>query len=422
MMSKGDSWRALKHRNYRVLYPASLLSNIGTWAQRIAQDWLVMELTDNNSVILGLVTALQFLPSLLLSLWGGLLADRFDKRKLLFITNLGGGLGSAILGILVITNFVQIWHVFLLAFVVGVFSAVDAPIRISFNTELVGKNDLPNAVSLNSANFNLGRLIGPAASGFLISIFGTGPSFLVNSLTYVAIIFALTRLRTNELHKVAKPNRSASLGEAFGYVLKHLNIAIVMLTVFFATTFGLNYQIFMAVMATTVFDKGPTEFGALGTFLAIGSFSGALLAARLEHLRRPSVIALGAVGFGLSLTTIAFAPSYEMFALSLPLGGCIALLTLVSANSYVQTSTSQELRGRVMGIYLLIFMGGTPLGSPMIGWLAELIGIRNTIFACGVVVALGALLCIWLLRGGRSDAAASTEPPTDTSAINVVGR
>ena len=421
-MSKGDSWRAFKHRNYRVLYPASLLSNIGTWAQRIAQDWLVMELTDNNSTILGLVTALQFLPSLLLSLWGGLLADRFDKRKLLFITNLGGGLGSAIMGILVITGIVQIWHVFLLAFVVGVFSAVDAPIRISFNTELVGKDDLPNAVSLNSANFNLGRLIGPAASGFLIAIFGTGPSFLVNSFSYLAIMFALSRLRTGELHKVAKPNRAASLSEAFRYVFANRNIAIVMLTVFFATTFGLNYQIFMAVMATTVFEKGPTEFGALGTFLAIGSFSGALLAARLEHLRRPSVIALGAVGFGLSLTTIAFAPSYEMFALSLPLGGCIALLTLVSANSYVQTSTRQELRGRVMGIYLLIFMGGTPLGSPLIGWLAQVIGIRNTIFACGLVVAGGALLCIWLLRGGISDAEGKAEPTTDTSAINVVGR
>jgi MFS family permease len=183
MMSKGDSWRALKHYNYRLLYPASLLSNIGTWAQRIAQDWLVMELTDNNPVILGLVTALQFLPSLLLSLWGGLLADRFDKRKLLFLTNLGGGLGSALMGILVITGLVQIWHVYLLAFVVGVFSAVDAPIRISFNSELVGKDDLPNAVSLNSANFNLGRLIGPAASGLLIAAFGTGPSFLINSLT-----------------------------------------------------------------------------------------------------------------------------------------------------------------------------------------------------------------------------------------------
>ncbi len=295
-MSKGDSWRALKHYNYRILYPASLLSNIGTWAQRIAQDWLVMELTNNNAVVLGLVTALQFLPSLLLSLWGGLLADRFDKRKLLFLTNLGGGLGSALLGILVITGVVQIWHVYVLAFAVGVFSAVDAPIRISFNSELVGKADLPNAVSLNSANFNLGRLVGPAASGFMIAAFDTGPSFLLNSLTYVAIMISLSRMRLGELIQSHKPNRAASLGEAFRYVLRKRNIAIVMLTVFFATTFGLNYQIFMAVMATTEFNKGPSEFGALGSVLAIGSFTGAVLAARLEHLRRPSVIALGAVG------------------------------------------------------------------------------------------------------------------------------
>jgi MFS family permease len=421
-MSKGDSWRALKQHNYRLLYPASLLSNIGTWAQRIAQDWLVMELTDNSPVILGLVTALQFLPSLLLSLWGGLLADRFEKRKLLFLTNLGGGLGSALMGILVITGLVQIWHVYVLAFVVGVFSAIDAPIRISFNSELVGKDDLPNAVSLNSANFNLGRLIGPASSGLLIAAFGTGPSFLINSLTYLAMIVALWRIRVIELHRNVKPNRSASLREAFKYVLGKRNIAIVMLTVFFATTFGLNYQIFMAVMATTVFDKGPREFGVLGSVLAIGSFTGAVLAARLEHLRRPSVIALGAVGFGLSLTSIAFAPSFEMFALGLPLGGCIALLTLVSANSYVQTSTDPALRGRVMGIYLLIFMGGTPIGSPLIGWVADQIGIRNAIFACGLIVALGALFCIWLLRGGRSDAQGTAEPPTDTSAVNVVGR
>ena len=421
-MSKGNSWRALRHYNYRILYPASLLSNIGTWAQRIAQDWLVMELTNNNAIALGAVTALQFLPSLLLSLWGGLLADQFDKRKLLFITNLGGGLGSALLGILVIVGAVQMWHVYTLAFVVGVFSAIDAPIRISFNSELVGKDDLPNAVSLNSANFNLGRLIGPASSGFLIAAFGTGPSFLINSLTYVAIMIALGRMRLNELHIKAKPNRDAGLREAFRYVKSKRNIWIVMMTVFFATTFGLNYQIFMAVMSTTVFDKGPTEFGALGTFLAVGSFSGALLAARLEHMRRPSVIALGAVGFGLSITSIAFAPTYELFALGLPLGGCVALLTLVSANSYVQTSTSPDLRGRVMGIYLLIFMGGTPIGSPLIGFVADAIGIRETIFACGIVVVLGGLLSIWLLRGGRSDSQGNTEPPTDTRAIDVVGR
>lgn len=420
MVSKGNSWRALRHYNYRILFPAALLSNTGTWAQRVAQDWLVLELTDNDAVSLGLVTALQFLPTLMLSLWGGLLADRFDKRKLLFITNLGSGLASALLGVLVITGVVQLWHVATLAFLVGVFSAIDAPIRISFNTELVGKTDLPNAVSLNSANFNLARLIGPVASGLMIAAFGTGPSFLANGLTYLAILIALSRMRVSELHIKKAAKGSTKLAEAFKYVGSKRNIWIVMLVVFFAATFGMNFQIFMALTATTVFHKGPSEFGALGSVLAIGSFSGALLAARLEHLRRPSVIALGAVGFGLSLTSIAFAPSYEMFALGLPLAGCIALLTLISANSYVQTSTSQELRGRVMGIYLLVFMGGTPLGSPLIGWIADIVGIRYTIFTCGLIVALGALFSIWMLRGGRGDAQGSSEPSTDTSSITVV--
>lgn len=421
-MSKGNSWRALKHYNYRILFPAALLSNIGTWAQRVAQDWLVLEITNNDAISLGLVTALQFLPTLLLSLWGGLLADRFDKRKLLFITNLGSGLSSALLGVLVITGVVQLWHVATLAFIVGMFSAIDAPIRISFNTELVGKDDLPNAVSLNSANFNLARLIGPAASGLSIAAFGTGPSFLANGLTYVAILLALGRMRVSELHIKKAQKGATKLAEAFRYVRSKRNIWIVMFVVFFAATFGMNFQIFMALTATTVFDKGPSEFGVLGSVLAIGSFTGALLAARLEHMRRPSVIALGAVGFGLSLTSIAFAPTYEMFALGLPLAGCVALITLISANSYVQTSTSHELRGRVMGIYLLVFMGGTPLGSPLIGFIADQIGIRYTIFACGSIVSLGALFAIWMLRGGRGDAQGSAEPSTDTSAINVVAR
>ena len=422
MAKQSDYWRALRHYNYRILFPASMLSNIGTWVQRIAQDWLVMQLTDNNSFVLGTVTALQFLPTLFLSVWGGRLADRFDKRVLLVFTNAASGLGSTILGVLVLANVVQIWHVYVLAFLVGIFSAVDAPIRQAFSSELVGREDLPNAVSLNSANFNFGRLVGPAVSGLMIAAFGTGPSFLLNAITYVAILIALARMRVSELKVTVAPNRGAKLRDAVKYVRKNRNIWIVMMTVFFAATFGMNYQIFMAVMATTVFHKGPGEFGGLGSVLAIGSFSGALLAARLEHLRRPSVIALGAIGFGLSLMSIAYAPSYFTFALGLPFSGCIALITLISANSYVQTTTKPEMRGRVMGIYLMVFMGGTPLGSPLIGWVSSVIGIRDTIFACGIIVALAAMVSVWLLRGGKSDTEGKNEPTTDTSSITIVGR
>jgi len=395
-VNREGALRAFNHHNYRILFPASVLSNIGTWAQRIAQDWLVLELT-GSAQLLGLVTALQFLPSLLLSLYGGVLADRLDKRTLLMITNIGAGLGSLTLGLLVVTGVVEIWHVALLAFLVGVFSALDAPVRTSFNSELVGKSDIPSAISLNSANFNAGRLIGPAASGLLIVLFGTGISFIVNSLTYVAVVIALSMMHKEKLFIEAKPDTSAKLKQAIQYVLRQRELKLVMIAVFFATTFGLNFQIFMAVMATKEFGLGPAEFGLLGSILAAGSFTGVLVSARLEHLRVPKFVMAGGIMFGLLLAITAWMPNYGSFAAILPIVGGIALLTLISANSYVQTNSDPALRGRVMGIYLLIFMGGTPIGSPLIGLFAEAVGIRWAIFACGVIVLIASAIIYFLL-------------------------
>jgi MFS family permease len=394
-VNREGALRAFNHRNYRILFPASVLSNIGTWAQRIAQDWLVLELT-GSAQLLGLVTALQFLPSLLLSLYGGVLADRFDKRTLLMLTNIGAGIGSLVMGLLVVTRVVEFWHVALLAFVVGVFSALDAPVRTSFNSELVGKSDIPSAISLNSANFNAGRLIGPAASGLLIVLFGTGVSFIINSLTYVAVVIALSLMHKEKLFIEAKPDTAAKLKQAVQYVLSQRELKLVMIAVFFATTFGLNFQIFMAVMATKEFGLGPAEFGLLGSILAVGSFTGVLVSARLEHLRVPKFVMAGGIMFGMLLTIAAWMPNYGSFAAILPIVGGIALLTLISANSYVQTNSDPKLRGRVMGIYLLIFMGGTPIGSPLIGLFAEAVGIRWAIFACGVIVLIASAI-IYLL-------------------------
>ena len=394
-MSNAGALRAFKHRNYRILFPANVLSNIGMWAQRIAQDWLVLELT-GSAQLLGLITALQFLPSLLLSLYGGVLADRFDKRTLLIITNIGAGLGSLTLGLLVVTGVVEVWHVALLAFIVGVFSALDAPVRTSFNSELVGHKDIPSAISLNSANFNAGRLIGPAASGFLIVLFGTGLSFIINSITYIAVVVSLLLMRKEDLFISVKPDSSAKIMQAVRYVISQREILLVMIAVFFATTFGLNFQIFMAVMATQEFGKGAAEFGILGSVLAIGSFTGVLISARLEHLRVPKFVMLGGVLFGSLLMITAWMPTYGSFAAILPFVGAIALLMLISANSFVQTNCEPSLRGRVMGIYLLIFMGGTPLGSPLIGWFAENVGIREAVFLCGVIVAVSAAI-IWVV-------------------------
>lgn len=393
-----NSLRSFNHRNFRILYPANALSNIGTWTQRVAQDWLVLELTDNDPTTLGVVTALQFLPAMLLSLYGGLLADRFNKRKLLLLTNLGAGFASVILGILVITGSVVLWHVFALALLLGIFTAIDSPIRVSFTSELVGKDDLANAVSLNSANFNAGRLIGPALSGFLIYQFGTGPSFLLNTATYVVMVVTLLVIRDKDLHISSKPNRESKLKEAFEYVLRRPDLLLVMLTVFFTTTFGLNFQIFIALMSTNEFGMGSREFGVLGSVLAVGSLTGALIAARLEKHRNTRNVMLGASLFGALLMASAYLPTFWSYGLFLPILGATVLLTLISANTYVQSNTDNAIRGRVMGIYLLIFMGGTPIGSPLIGISASAIGIRATILICGLIVLAAALILRTVFR------------------------
>jgi MFS family permease len=375
------------------------MSNIGTWSQRVAQDWLVLELTNKDAAMLGLVTAIQFLPAMLLSLYGGLLADRFSKRKLLILTNTGAALTSVILGLLVIAGSVQLWHVFVLALALGVFTAIDSPIRVSFTSELVGKDDLANAVSLNSANFNVGRLVGPALSGYLIFFYGTGPSFLINTATYVFMVTTLLFLRDKDLHITAKPARDNKLSEAFKYVRSRPDLMLVMLTVFFTTTFGLNFQIFIALMATKEFGMQADQFGALGSILAIGSLSGALIAARLEKHRTTKNILFGATLFGVLLMLSAYLPNPLLFAIMLPLMGATALLTLISANTYVQSNTTNALRGRVMGIYLMIFMGGTPIGAPLIGFVAAGVGIRLTIVLCGLVLVAAALIIRRRFRG-----------------------
>lgn len=398
-MAKSSTLRSFKHRNFRILYPANAMSNIGTWSQRVAQDWLVLELTNKDAAMLGLVTAIQFLPAMLLSLYGGLLADRFSKRKLLILTNTGAALTSVILGLLVIAGSVQLWHVFVLALALGVFTAIDSPIRVSFTSELVGKDDLANAVSLNSANFNVGRLVGPALSGYLIFFYGTGPSFLINTATYVFMVTTLLFLRDKDLHITAKPARDNKLSEAFKYVRSRPDLMLVMLTVFFTTTFGLNFQIFIALMATKEFGMKADQFGALGSILAIGSLSGALIAARLEKHRTTKNILFGATLFGVLLMLSAYLPNPLLFAIMLPLMGATALLTLISANTYVQSNTTNALRGRVMGIYLMIFMGGTPIGAPLIGFVAAAVGIRLTIILCGLVLVVAALVIRRRFRG-----------------------
>jgi len=412
-VKEDGNWRSFRHRNYRILFPANTVSNIGSWAQRIAQDWLVLELTNNNGTYLGLVTAVQFAPVLFFSLHGGKLADRFNKRKVLILTNIMGGAASLGLGVLVITDLIALWHVFALAAVLGISTAIDAPVRQAFTTEVVGQSDLPNAVSLNSANFNAGRLVGPAVSGGLIAAFGTGPSFIINGLSYFFVIAALLNLNEKAFFHLDRPKSDGNIREGIAYAKARPDVYVVMLMVFFLATFGLNFQIFNALMATQEFGLGPASFGLMGTFIAIGSLTGAIGSARLERFRNTKFVIKGGILFSISIMVFAVIPSYKLYLVWLPICGFVALTTLVSANSIVQTSTDPAIRGRVMGIYLLIFMGGTPFGSPLIGATADLIGIRPTIAICGGI-SLFASLIIWFKYKNR------VELPADTSVAGVL--
>jgi len=412
-VDKNGNWRSFRHRNFRILYPANALSNIGSWAQRVAQDWLVLELTNNSGAALGAVTAVQFAPVLLFSLHGGALADRVNKRKLLIATNFFAGLSSIVIGLLVITENIQLWHVFLGGAFLGVVTALDAPIRQAFTSELVGHSDVANAVSLNSANFNAGRLVGPAMSGFLIARFSTGPSFIINGLTYIFVIAALMAMREKDFFIQKKEETLGTVREGIRYALARPDLYVVMLLVFFAATFGLNFQIFNALMATREFGKGPASYGLLGTYIAIGSLTGALLSARLERFRTTRFIIKLGIVFSIAVLILSVAPTYTWYSLWLPFCGITALTMLISANSYVQTHTDHAVRGRVMGIYLLIFMGGTPFGSLLIGYLTEAIGVRETVAFCGAVSLIAALV-IWAVFNKK------VEPPQDFRVSEVL--
>jgi MFS family permease len=382
--------RSFKHRNFKILFSANFLSNIGTWAQGVAQAWLILELTDSGTY-LGIVTSLQFAPILFFSISGGKIADKFNKRKVLMLTNLTAGISALSVATLVLTENIKIWHVMFFAFMLGMGNAIDAPVRQSFNVEVVGKQDLPNAVGLNSTNFNIGRLIGPGLSGLLIAAYGTGVSFLLNGISYLVVIIALINIRESELFIEEKKSSSTKIREAVAYVAARPDILAVMITVFFATSFGLNFNIFNTMMATQVFDKGAAEYGALGSILAVGSLSGAIISARLEKKRGPRFVMVGSMIFSAILIISAFAPNYLIYSILLPIIGCVALLTFIGANTMVQLRTDSQIRGRVMGIYLTVFLGGTPIVSPFIGIMTQEVGTRPTVAICGLISLLAAI-------------------------------
>jgi MFS family permease len=369
------TFRSLAVFNYRVWAAGAVVSNVGTWMQRTAQDWLVLtELTHNNAVAVGTVMALQFGPPIVLLPATGWVADRFDRRKVLMTTQATMGVLGLLLGLLTVTGAVQLWHVYIFALLLGCTAAFDAPARQVFVSALVDRKNLSNAVALNSTSFNIARMIGPAVAGVLIAVIGTGWVFLINAGSFAAVLASLMLLRKSELHHTDRSSGSpGGLIDGFRYVKNRPDLLVIFTIIFIIGTFGLNFPIFISTMATVVFHQGAGEYGLLSSIMAVGSVIGALMAARRE---RPKVAFLfaGAAIFGVGCTLAAVLPGYWLFAAALVIIGVSAQTLTTSANAVVQLSTDPHVRGRVMAIYMAIFMGGTPIGAPIVGWVADTFG------------------------------------------------
>lgn len=401
---EGVIFRSLKSRNYRLYVSGQILSNTGAWVQRIGQDWLVLQLTHNNGAALGITTGLQFLPILLFGLWGGSLGDRFPKRRVLLVTQTLTGCLAVVLGVLTVTGLVQIWEVFAVAFLLGTVIVVDNPTRQTFVVEMVGRKLLTNAVSLNSASFNLARIAGPAVAGALIVLIGTGPLFFVNAISFLGPITALLLMRTAELNPVAPvPRERGKIVKGLHYVRERPELILPMVVIGFVATFGMNLQVTTALFATNVFHRGAGTYGLLTAAVAVGSVIGALLSASRARPTRRMLVA-AALGFGVLELVAGLMPTYQTFLVLLVPVGLASLLLITMANSTVQLNSTDQMRGRVMALYLLLSMGGAPIGAPFVGWVADTFGARWSLLSGGVISVAATLFAVglfFLLRDRR---------------------
>jgi MFS family permease len=383
----GGTFRSLRSFNFRLWTAGALVSNIGTWVQRVAQDWLVLtQLTYHDASALGVVMSLQFAPQILLLPWTGSAADRLNQRKLLMFTQATMGVLALLLGVLTVAGVIRLWHVYLIAFLSGCAAALDAPVRQTFVAEMVGDADLPNAVALNSTSFNAAQMIGPAAAGLLIAKVGIGWAFLLNGLSFAAVLIAMSFFRLAEINVSARAHRTAAgFQEGFRYVWRRPDLRAILIMLFLIGTFGLNFPIFISTMAVNVFHSDARGFGLLSSIMAMGTLSGALLAAGQSKPRFASLL-MGAGVFGVGCTLAALAPGYWWFAATLVVIGAGALTFTNGTNSVMQLTTEPAMRGRVMALRVAIALGGTPIGAPIVGWVANHFGPR---YALGIGAAGG---------------------------------
>ncbi|SDS18732.1 MFS transporter [Agrococcus carbonis] len=418
-------FRSLKRFNYRTWFTGALISNVGAWMQSTALSWTVLTvLTANDATAVGLNMALQFAPQLLLVPVSGLIADKYDRRKVLLVTQSTMGVLALVLGIVVTTGVVELWHVQLFALAFGIVQAFDMPARQAFVSELVGQDDIANAVALNSASFHGARLLGPAVAGVLIALVQPGPVFLINAVTFIAMLVALMRIRTAEL--VPSPRGAKGLGDivqGFRYVKKRHDLLVIFVMAFILGTFGLNFPIYISTMTATEFRADADTFGVLSSAMAIGSVTGALLSARSARPRWTVVI--GGIGaFAIACTFAAWVPSIWLFGAALAVAGFTAQLFMTNANSMVQLTSAPEVRGRVMALYGAVFMGGTPIGAPIVGWVADAFGPRWGImvaaFTCLAAFAIGAVYFARVRRDDRMSRTGTLTLPPPTESIDVV--
>jgi MFS family permease len=402
------TFQSLQVRNYRLFATGQLIKLIGVWMMFIAQDWLVLQLSGDSATALGVVTALQFTPVLLLTLLSGRLADRYDKRLLLFVANAAWSVLALLMSLLVLTGVVALWHIFVFAALLGVANAVETPVRQAFVSELVGMSLLPNALSLSAATFNSARIIGPALAGVAIATLEVGPVFLISAVSSLAPLVLLGRMRAEELHREALLPRgerdSARVVDGLRYVWKRPDLLLPMALMSVMGMVLFNFQLTLAVLAKTVFKTGAASFGLFTTALAVGALGGAL--AGSGRRERPSIYCVigAALAFAALGTLVGLATSYWLVVVLLVPTGFFMVFFAQASNQRVQLGVDAAFRGRVMALWVLVFLGTNPVGAPLVGWVAETYGAGASIWLGGLIsLAAAGLALVWQLRrtGGR---------------------
>ena len=397
-----NTFRSLSNPNYRLWFSGAALSNIGTWLQRTAQDWLVIsELSDKNASAVGLVVFLQFAPQILLLPITGWTVDRVDRRKLLFITQVLMSMLALILGFLVLSNHVALWQVCLCAFSLGCVAAFDAPARHAFVSDVVSEAELPNAVSLNSLSFNSARLVGPALAGLLIAWIGSGWVFILNAMSFIPMLVALhllkSRLALKEDVALISVKSKAKFLDGFRYIAQRPAMRVQLIMTFLLASLGMNFAVYLSAMTVHVFQGHAAQYGMLMSIMAIGSVIGAMVTASRTKPTFP-FLTFAASGFAVSSAFIALSPSFFSFAIGLIVLGMSLQMFMTSSNTLIQLETDRRYRGRVMAVVLATAMGSTALGGPVVGMVSDILGPRWGIGLSSVFGFVAALLGFWFIR------------------------